>query len=197
MWASPGNMNSVTQTALFLCVYLLSFLSHSPPPWPPLFIHLSPSPPLCPSFCRSSLSSLCNSVLKNASGRQSWIDPDSRRIDGTLLQSGDHTEREREKQREGGTLFPPLRQWGLGWGCDDEERWRTRGAKLSLRRSSCHSSPHCSKLPTSWLDVTCWTFLLEAHTERQDTNVMHCTANRLTMLPIFSLVAVLLQNDLH
>lgn len=62
-----------------------------------------------------------------------------------------------------------------------------RGLKLS-----CHSNPHCSTLPTSWLNVTSWTFPTEAHTERQTTNVMHCTANRLTVPPIFNAVTVLL-----
>lgn len=202
-------MKSVTQTALFPSVALcllpplfalcLLLKCQTPPPstpsWPPLFIHLSPSPPLCPSFCPSSLSSLCNLVLKNANSKQGWIDPDSRRIDGTLLQSGDHTER--KKRREGWTFFF-LQQLGRVWGWDDEERWRTREewswAYVALAVISSHAP---SKLPTSWLDSTHWTFLPEAHMKRQDSNVMHCTANSLTMLPIFSPVTVLLQNYVH
>lgn len=57
----------------------------------------------------------------------------------------------------------------------------------SFHCCSCQSSPHCSKMPSSWVDDTSWMFLLEAQTERQGTAMIHCTDNRLTTPPILLL----------
>lgn len=60
-------------------------------------------------------------VLKNASRKQGWIDSDSRRIDGKLLQSGDHTEgTEADGERFGGVVLETDR---VGFG-DDEKEWK-------------------------------------------------------------------------
>lgn len=141
------------KTALSPCLFLLSF------PWPLSFSHLSPSP-LSVSSPLFTLSSLCNLVLKYASGMQGWRDPDSWRIDGTLLRCGDHRERERgrggkregDKEVEAGkfcfvcslcAVTVGVGVWGLRrW----LERWkRTKAEFLSLQLSIAPTLQHTAK----------------------------------------------------
>lgn len=203
---SPGSINIATKSALLPHLSLLSFpcLSLSSPPWPAFLSHLSPSPPLYPFFFPFfTLSLLCNVVLKYASGRQGWAEPDSWRIDGTLLRSGDHTHRDRERDKEvEGAKFCFVCFWcgcGDSWSGVGVEMMKNDGQDQSWASIALavNPTPHCSKPPSSWLDVTSRTFLLAALTERQDTDGMYCAVNRLTKWPIFSAVTVLLQNYLH
>lgn len=136
------------------------------PSWPPIFSHLSPYAPLCPLFCSIfSQSLLCNLVLKDASDRQGWTWQPEQRIDGMLLQSGDHTNT--EKEGEGFFFLFPfslVTVWVGLWLRRRRKMENKRGPKLSLHLSSCQSGPHCSK-PAGWMSRP-GPYCLEAHSER-------------------------------
>lgn len=68
----------------------------------------------------------------------------------------------------------------------DNQNWDYITPVVNLAHTTC-----------SWLDVPSWTFRQKALTERRETNAMHSTVTRLTMLSIFYAVTLLQQNELH
>lgn len=141
----------------FLESHLLSYLPALPSS---LIFHLLHHSVL---FFVSSSRCLCYVIWclrMPAAGR---VKPDSWRIDGMLLQSGDHRNIAREEESFLLFFFPSsvVTVGGVGLGLRWQRKMENkRRPKFSLQHSSCQSSPHCSKLPTSWLDVTSWILLL-------------------------------------
>lgn len=77
-----------------------------------------PSPSLCPSPVASCVSlhyvTWCLRTAAAAADRQGWAVPDSLRIDGPPLQSGDHTESNTERERGKEWAFWWKLRWGFG-----------------------------------------------------------------------------------
>lgn len=176
-----------------VCSFFSFLVSLSPPPWPPFFSHLSPSPPLCPFFRPSSL------FLRYVT----WYFrmPAAGRAEKTLTAGGlmvlccGLETIQREKEGEGSFFFLVVT---VGVGL--ELRWwrKMEGTKVELTSLQLSIQPTLQQTANQL--AGCHIPDLPAggtHTERQDTNVMHCTANGLTILLIFNPVTELLQNYRH